>query len=105
MGENIIEQVQNIEAEADTLVADARESAREMARSTEERISDLREQHQEQLRKDVQEMEEEVEEQTRKRIEEIETAARRAEQHLDSLSDETMNRAVDFIVTHLREED
>lgn len=105
MAENIIQQVQDIEAEADGIVADARENAREMERSTEEQIANLREERQQQLERDVAEMENELQEQSRRRIEEIEKKAHQAERELDSLGDETMGEAVEFIVSHLREED
>lgn len=104
MPENIIEQVQNIEAEADRIVADARENAQEMERSTEQQISSLREEREQQLQQDVAQMENELEERTQERIKDVENKARRAERQLDSLDDETVEGAVEFIVSHLREE-
>ena len=104
MGENIIQQVQDIESEADEVLAEARENARDMERSTEEKISRFRENRESQFQRETEEMEEEVQEKTRHRIEQIQQKAEEAEKELDSLDDEAVDQAVDFIVSNLREE-
>jgi vacuolar-type H+-ATPase subunit H len=102
MSENIVEQVRSIEAEADRIVAEARQKAEELLMSVEKGIADLRAQHEQEFRSEADGMAAEVRGQTEARVEEINLKARAAAGRLDSLDERAAAKAVEFIVAQLR---
>jgi F0F1-type ATP synthase membrane subunit b/b' len=103
VAEDLIEQVKEIEAEADRIVAEAREKAREMERSVAEDISALRGQYEDTFRQEMEGFKAEEQERTVEEQAELDRKAEAISEQLRSMAPDAASRAVELVLKHLRE--
>lgn len=102
MSENIVEQVKSIESEADSIIAEAREKARQMESSVEEEVAEMRDEHRKEYEQKVAELERKLEEQREDRLAELKNRAHEVMDELDDLDPEKEENAVQFILSELQ---
>ncbi len=104
MSENIVEQIGRIEAEADRIIAEARQRARALESSVDEQVASMRREHEKALGERSGAFEAKLREETAARLEEIEHRTREARGRLQSLDPRVVEHAEDLILKHLRED-
>ena len=102
MSENIVEQISRIEAEADRVVAEARQRSKEMERRIAEEVKALRLAQEKAFNGKLGELKARLEQQTAAQLQEIEARAREAAKRLESLDPQAAEQAGDLILNHLR---
>jgi len=105
MASNVVERVVEIEAEADRLVAEARDRTRELAQSLEGRIASLREELERAFKDEMASFTAELDRKTAAEEGEIDKRAGDISARLASLDSSAVSRAVDFIAKRLRGDD
>ena len=104
MDENIVKQVQDIEAKADQLVAEARQRASDLEESLESEIDALQKEREQALDGRLSELKQKLDEETAARLSEIENSAKDAMARLDSLDAEAVDRGLQLILERLQVE-
>jgi len=102
MSENIVEQISRIEAEADRLLAEARQRCKELEGRIGEDLKALRVAHQKAFDERLSALKTQLREQTAARLQEIEAKAREAARRLEALDPELVRQAGELILNHLR---
>ena len=103
MAENIVQQIEDIEAEADLIVTRAKESAAHLAKSLESETAALRMEREAVLRDRVSALKQELELETAAKLDAIEQDAKKLAARLESLDEEAVSRALELIQDRLRE--
>jgi len=101
MSENIVEQINRIEAEADRIVADATRRSRELEDGTEDEIRALRREHERALGDRLEALKAKLGEQAAAQLRHIDEQARQARQRLESLDPRALERAGELILSRL----
>ncbi len=104
MDENIVQQVSRIEAEADRIVSEAKRSAAELEEALDSEVEVLRQERERAFRQQMQAFNDQLKRETAGKLDQIERDAKRAMAQLDSLDPAAVERAVELILKHLREE-
>lgn len=103
MARNLIEQVMQLEAEADRIVADARRQADELERASAEEVAVLRTEREDAFRQETEAFRAEQDERATREQEALDRKARQIAEHLRSPAPEAAARAVELILANLRE--
>ncbi len=104
MGESIIEQVSRIEAEADGIVRRAQQSARELSDSVADEVAAFLQEREEAFRQKAAELKQQLRGQTDGQLADVDRAAREAMARLESLDSDTVVKAVNLVLEHLRKD-
>ena len=103
MAENLIERVKTIEAEADRIVAEAREAAERIEGSVVADAGALRERYEAEFRRDMEAFKEEQEQHAARRQAELDERARAIADTLRSVDAQAAREAIGLVVKHFRE--
>jgi len=104
MPENLVEQVKEIEAEADRIVAEAHKRAQELEESARRASAALRREHEKALAQQVKALGEEMERRTTAEQAGLDAAAALISSRLRSLRPAELANATELILNHLRED-
>ena len=102
MGESIVEQVSRIEAEADGIVRQAQQRARELSDSVADQVAAFLQERDEAFRRKVAALKEQLRGQTEGRLAEVDKAGQEAMARLESLDPDAAAKAVKLVLEHLR---
>ena len=102
MDENIVKQVQDIEAEADRIVAEAKQHAADLEESLESEIDALQKEREEALEGRLSELKHKLDEETSAQVAEIEQNAKEAMARLDSLDPQAVDGGLQLILERLQ---
>jgi len=100
--ENIVKQVQDIEAEADRVVTEAKQRAADLEASLEPEIDAIRKEREKVLDGRLSELKQKLDDDTAARLNEIEQAAKEAMARLDSLDPQAVEGGVRLILERLQ---
>jgi len=103
MAENLIERVKMIEADADRIVAEARECAERIEQSAVAEADALRERYEAEFRRDMEAFKAEQEQHAARRRAELDERARVIGDTLRSVDPEAAREAIGLVVKHFRE--
>ena len=103
MVENLIQHVKSLEAEADALVEEARAAAREIEQSAADAATALREQYEEELRRNLAAVRSEQEQRVADERAALDGRAAAINDALRSVAPEAAEKAVGMVLKHLRE--
>lgn len=104
MAQNLIEQVKEIEAEADRILAEAQAKAGEIEGSVKQEVAALRKNHEDALAEQAKAFAQEVERRTVEELRELDKKAKDVAGRLASPSQEAASGAAELILQHLRED-
>ena len=102
MDENIVKQVQDIEAEADRILSEAKQRAADLEASLESEIEALRKEREEVLDGRLSALKQKLDEQTAARLNEIERSAKEAMARLDSLDPQAVDGGVQLVLARFQ---
>ncbi len=102
MAENLIQRVRSLEAEADAVVAGARETARQTEEAVSGEAAALREQFEERFRRDLAAFQAEQKERVARERADVDRRARSVAAALQSVRPDAAQRAVELVLKHLR---
>ena len=103
MAENLIERVKTIEAEADHIVAEAREGAERIEQSAVAEADALRERYEAEFRRDMEAFKEEQDQDAAHRRAELDERGRAIADTLRSVDPDAAREAIGLVVKHFRE--
>ena len=103
MTENIVKQVLEIESEADGVIADARQKARELKSSVKKETESLRQELEKSFEGEIESFRAERKQQAEEQIKKIEADADKKLSALESPDPESVSRALDHILKNLKE--
>jgi Skp family chaperone for outer membrane proteins len=103
MAANLIEQVKEIEAEADRIVAEAQAGAREVEGSVKEEVAALRKAHEQALAEKAGTFARKVERKTDQELKELDQRARAVAERLAAPDQGAVSAAVELVLKRLRE--
>ena len=104
MDENIVKQVRDIEAEADRIVAEAKQRAADLQESLGSEIEALKKEREDVLDGRLCELTQKIDEETAARLNEIEQAAKEAMARLDALDPQAVGGGVQLILERLQDQ-
>lgn len=104
MDENIVQEVQDIEAEADRIAAEAKDKAARLDESLAAETAALRKEREATLSDRLAALKDKLSQETASRLAEIEQSAQNATARLHSLDAGATGRALELILSRLRED-
>ncbi len=102
MAQNIIKEVQDIETEADRVLAEANEKAEELKNSVAPELENIRKKHEKELDDKSSEFESSLQEKTNSQLEELDAAAKEKMKKLQAIDADAFDEAVKLVVERIR---
>lgn len=102
MAQNIIKEVQDIETEADRILADANEKAEELKNSVAPELENIRKKQEKELDDKSSEFESGLQEKTNSQLEELDAAAQEKMGKLQDIDADAFDEAVNLVVERIR---
>ena len=104
MGKQLVEQIRDIESQADEIVAGAQRKAKDTEGSIPSEVTALRKERQEALQRDVESFQADLARRTDEELAALDRKAAWISKRLDEIEPGTLAPAVDLILKHLRGE-
>ncbi len=101
MAQNIIKEVQNIEAEADRILSGAKDKVRQRENSVEPELEKYRAQQQEKLKAKIGSLKKKINEETEQKIRELDENAKKSMESLENIDIQPSDASVKLIVERI----